>query len=285
MTGGIYAQAPTHLAVGRTEELITLVLFAVGAIAGTWLVLHHTRGRELAYRTLVLAGSAVCIVFEPVIDRTGGIWYADKGHNISLPEMWGIHVGVHMVLAYYVFLGVVTLLVVDQLKQGLDARRIRNLYGAILVLAAVLEMPVLFLTHVYTYYGSNQPFYSSSWLPEPLWYPFVNATLPFAMAAVVMTPMALGRRWHMWLLPVLMPMGLFAMYLAPSWPVLTALNSTGSLAAAYVGAVATVAISLLSVHLLGIGLPRLAQAAADPESEAPTEPRTTSEPVGQLVVH
>jgi hypothetical protein len=268
MTDAIYAQAPTHLAVGQTEELITLTLFAFGAIVGTWLVLRGRRGRALIYRLLVLLGSAVCIVFEPVIDRTGGIWYADRGHNISLPELWGIHVGVHMVLAYYVFLGVVTLLVVDGLKRGLHARRIWQLYGAIIVLAVALEMPVLFLTHVYTYYGTNQPFFSGSWLPEPLWYPFVNATLPFSMAAVVMAPTALGRRWHLWLLPILMPMGLFAIYLAPSFPVLTALNSTGSLAAGYVGAVITIAWSLLVVHLLTIGLPRLAAATSEQPQRA-----------------
>jgi hypothetical protein len=267
MTGAIFAQAPTRLAVGETEELITLALFAAGAIAGTWFVLRGRRGRALAFRALVLLGSAVCIVFEPLIDRTGGIWYADKSHNISLPEMWGVHVGVHMVLAYYVFLGVVTLLVVDALKRGLGARRIWALYGAIIVVALALEMPVLFLTHVYTYYGTNQPFFSSSWLPEPLWYPFVNATLPFSMAAVVMAPTALGRRWHIWLLPILMPMGLFAIYLAPAFPVLTALNSTGSLAAGYVGAVITMLFSLLTVHLLSIGLPKLA--AVGPEQPEP----------------
>lgn len=267
----IFDEAPTHLAVGQTEELITLALFAVGAIAGTWFVLRGRRGHALAYRSLVLLGSAVCIVFEPVIDRTGGIWYADRGHNISLPEMWGIHVGVHMVLAYYVFLGVVTLLVVDALKRGsLTARRIWTLYGGIIVLALALEMPVLFLTHVYTYYGTNQPFFSGSWLPEPLWYPFVNATLPFSMAAVVMAPTALGRRWHMWLLPILMPMGLFAIYLAPAFPVLTALNSTGSLAAGYVGAVITIAFSLLTVHLMSLGLPKLAAVASE-------EPETVRE--------
>jgi hypothetical protein len=273
MADAIYAQAPTHLAVGQTEEIIVLALFAVGAIAGTWFALRGRRGRGLAYRSLVLVGSAVCIVFEPVIDRTGGIWYADKGHNVSLPELWGIHVGVHMVLAYYVFLGVVTLLVVDALQRGLNARRIWQLYGAIIVVALALEMPVLFLTHVYTYYGSNQPLFNSSWLPEPLWYPFVNATLPFSMAAIVMAPAALGRRWHIWLLPILMPMGLFAIYLAPAFPVLTALNSTGSLAAGYVGAAITIAFSLLAVHLLSIGLPKLATA----QSERP-------EPVRELVM-
>lgn len=256
----LFDQAPVDLAVGGTEEFVTLALFVVGTVVGTVYALIGRHGQELAFRLLVLVGSVVCIFFEPALDHAGGIWYAAHGHNISLPAMWGVKVGVHMVLAYYIFLGVVTLIVVDRLRAGINGRGLWRMYAVVLVLAIVLELPVLFLTDVYTYYGDSQPFFSRHYWPLPLWYPVVNATLPFAMAAVVMLPLSTRRRWHVPLLPVLMPTGLFAIYFAEAWPVLTALNSDVPRGVTYFGATVTMGLALFCMHLLGLGLPRLADA-------------------------
>lgn len=259
LASDLFDQAPVDLAVGTVEERVIVGLFLAAAIAGTILVLKGRRGTDRTFVLLTLLGSAVCILFEPALAHAGGFWYADKNQHFHLPRMWGISVGLHMLFAYYVFLGVTALLVVNYVRRGATSRQLWRLYGAIFVLGVILELPVLWFTNVYTYYGQNQPYFDAKLWPLPLWYPVINASLPLAMATVVMLAGLTGQRRDIYLIPVLMPMGLYATYSAEAWPVLAVLNSTDSKPAAWIAGAVTMAFALLATKFFATSLPRLAR--------------------------
>lgn len=259
-----FADHPVNLAVGAAAEFTVAGLLLLAAITGTVLVVRGVRGWELRFTALVLLGSALCIVFEPALDAVGGVWFATVNQQLGLPQMWGVKVGLHMLFAYYVFLGVTVVAIVRYVRGGADEVELWRLYAVLIVLAAVLELPILYLTNIYTYYGVHPFFFR--WLPLPLWVPVVNATLPFCMASICLLLGSTGRRMHLWLIPIVMPAGLFAIYFAEAWPVLTALNSEVSAGVARVGGLATIALALLMMHFQSLALPRLARSFALPES-------------------
>ena len=261
------SDTPTDLRVGNFEEFFVFGLVLVVAIVSTAYLLRGLRGWDLRFHLLVLLGSALCIFFEPALASVGGFWYATVGQNLGLIQLWGVTVGAHMLVLYYVFLGVTTLFIVRYVRRGATGRDLFRLYGVIVVLAIVLELPILFLTDIYTYYGANQPFFDSDWFPLPLWYPVLNGTLPFCMATLAMLVGSSGRPWHLYLIPVLMPAYLFGIYFAMGWPALTVINTDVSQGVAYLGGLGTMALSVLMMHFQSIALPRLARTFELPEEE------------------
>jgi len=259
------SDAPVDLRVGDFEEFFVFGMALLVAIVSTAILLRGRRGWDLRFHLLVLAGSALCIVFEPALASVGGFWYATVGQNLGLIQLWGVTVGAHMLVLYYVFLGVTALFIVRYVRQGASDGDLFRLYGAIVALAIVLELPILFLTDVYTYYGANQPFFDSDWFPLPLWYPVLNGTLPFCMAMLAMLIASSGERWHLWLIPVLMPAYLFGIYFAMGWPALTVINTDVSKGVAYIGGLGTMGLSVLMMHFQSVALPRLARTFKLPE--------------------
>jgi hypothetical protein len=261
----LFADHPVNLAVGTTAEFTVAGLLLLVAIAGTVFVVRGVRGWELRFTALMLLGSALCIVFEPALDAVGGVWFATVNQHLGLPRMWGVKVGLHMLFAYYVFLGVTAVAITRYVRGGAGERELWRLYAVLIVLATALELPILYFTTIYTYYGVNQPFFLHSWLPLPLWVPVVNATLPFCMASIGLLLGSTGWRMHLWLIPIVMPASLFAIYFAQAWPVLTVLNSHVGTGVAHVCGVGTVALALLMMHFQSLALPRLAKSFALPD--------------------
>jgi hypothetical protein len=263
------ADAPIHLRVGTFEEFFITALLLVVALALTPLVLRGTRGADRSLYGLVLVGAALCIVFEPFIDRLGGIWYAKVNQHLGVIQLWGVRPGAHMLIAYYLFLGVAAVAIVRYVRNGAGERELWRLYGMVFVLAVVLEAPILWVSNVYAYYGHNQPFFNKTYWPLPLWYPVVNATLPFCIAAFALLLSASERRWHRSLIPVVMPSYLFAIYVAQAWPVLTAMNTKVDKWVAYVGGIGTMALALIAARVVTQALPRLARRGAPVPGPAP----------------
>jgi hypothetical protein len=259
------ADAPVDLRVGTVEEFSVAALLLVVAVATTVLVLRGTSSDERRWFGLFLVGSAFCIAFEPALASVGGFWYATVGQKLGLMTFWGVTPGIHMLFAYYIFLGVAAVWIVRHLRSmQMATNDVWRLYAKVFVLAVVLELPVLYFTNIYTYYGVNQPFFDKVWFPLPLWYPVLNATLPFCMAAFALMIGQTGHRWHLILMPFVMPAYLFAVYFAQAWPVLTAMNSSAQMWVGYVGGIGTMALSLIAMHFLSLALPRLARSAALP---------------------
>ncbi len=239
---------PSGMIVNPTAQwIITAVQFLAAIIVTVW-VTRGQRGRELQMRLLVLVGGGLSVFFEPFGDRLGMIWHASIG-QWTLLHMYGHYVPVWMFATYYWYVGAQTLFVLKRIRGGAASAELWRLYWIFLAMDAVLELPMLWVTDIYTYFG-NQPFWWPPYLPLPAWYLVLNALLPLAAARAVSYLLSFNRDGYLWFIPVAIPMSLFAVYGATAWPVWAALNSDVGTIGSYVGGVATIALGIFAAHLL-----------------------------------
>ncbi len=239
---------PTELAVNPVAQwVITAIQFAAAVIATLW-ILRGQSGQEWRLRLLVLVGGGLSVLFEPFADRMGMIWHAAVG-QWTLLHQYGHSVPVWMGATYYWFCGGQTLFVVQKIRAGADAAQLWKLYWVFLAMDAVLEIPILWITDIYTYFG-NQPFWWPPLFPLPAWYLVLNALLPLAAARAVMLLLGLAKPWYLWLIPAAIPMSVFAIYGATAWPMWAALNSEAGSGVSYVAGTLTILLGLISAHQL-----------------------------------
>jgi len=238
---------PTGMIVNPTAQwVITSIQFIAAAIVTLW-VISRNEG-DLRVRWLVLLGGGMSVLFEPLGDRLGFIWHARVG-QWTLLHMYGHFVPIWMLPAYYWFCGGQTLFAFLRIRRGATARDLWRLYWIFLGMDAVLELPLLYVSDIYTYFG-NQPFWWPPYFPLPGWYFFLNALLPLAAARAVAYLLSLNRPAYVWLIPVIIPMSLFATYGATAWPVWAALNSDVSRSVMNACGALTIALGLFLAALL-----------------------------------
>jgi hypothetical protein len=229
------------------QWLFTVVHFAVAAGVTVW-VLRRWRGAQARLALLVLAGGGLSVLAEPLLDRLGMIWHASVG-QWTLLVMYGHHIPLWMLPVYYWFIGGQTLLVVQRVRAGARIADLWRLYGLFCVMDFLLELPILYIGGVYTYFG-NQPFWSKTWFPLPGWYAALNGLLPLAAVVAVLLLLSLKGRGHVWSIPLAIPMAIFAVYAATAWPVWAALNSNTGRAVGDLCGALTIALGVYTAHLL-----------------------------------
>lgn len=234
--------------VNPTAQWIITGIQFLAAITVTVWVTRGQRGRELQMRVLVLIGGGLSVFFEPFGDRLGMIWHASIG-QWTLLHMYGHYVPVWMLATYYWYVGAQTLFVIRRIRGGAPSAELWRLYWIFIAMDAVLELPTLWVTDVYTYFG-NQPFWWPPYVPLPAWYLVLNGLLPLAAARAVTYLLSFNRDGYLWFIPVAIPMSLFAVYGATAWPVWAALNSDVGTTGSYGGGVATIALGVFAAHLL-----------------------------------
>jgi hypothetical protein len=238
---------PAGMIVNPTAQwVITSIQFIAAAIVTVW-VIHRSAG-DLRVRLLVLLGGGMSVLFEPLGDRLGFIWHASVG-QWTLLHMYGHFVPIWMLAAYYWYCGGQTLYAVLQIRRGATSGELWRLYWIFFGMDAVLELPLLYVSDIYTYFG-NQPFWWPPYFPLPGWYFFLNALLPLAAARAVTYLLDLDRPRYLWLIPVIIPMSLFATYGATAWPVWAALNSDVSPPVMTASGTLTIALGLFVAALL-----------------------------------
>jgi hypothetical protein len=229
------------------QWIITGIQFVAAALVTVW-VMHGRRAADLRVGLLVLIGGGLSVFFEPLGDRLGMIWHAGVG-QWTLLHMYGHFVPVWMLAAYYWYCGGQTLFVVRKIQGGASPAELWRLYWIFLAMDAVLELPLLYVSDIYTYFG-NQPFWWPPYFPLPGWYFILNALLPLAAGRAVAHLLSLNRPNYVWLIPIVVPMSLFATYGATAWPVWAALNSDASVAMTYLCGAATIGLGLFVAQLL-----------------------------------
>ena len=274
------SDAPVDMVMSSAAQwLFTIVHFAVAIGVTVW-VLRHWKGAQARLGLLVLIGGGLSVLAEPFFDRLGMIWHASVG-QWTLLVMYGHHLPLWMLPVYYWFIGGQTLLVVQRLRSGARARDLWRLYGLFCVMDFLLELPILYIGGVYTYFG-NQPFWSHTWFPLPGWYVMLNGLLPLAAAGAVMLLLSFKGRGHLWSIPLAIPMAIFAVYAATAWPVWAALNSDVSRAVSYLCGALTIALGAFTARVLITALTRGAPVEVTVPARQHTDERRA--PAPQAVV-
>ena len=148
-------------------------------------------------------------------------------------------------LAYAWFLGGMSFLVYDRMTKGITTKGLWKLYGILVVVECILEIPGLNIG-AFTYYG-NQPFVLFKF---PVWWAFVNAAAPMVAGAMVY-------RMLPYIKPVLRPVTIYSVCLSntlvmggSAMPLFFALNTQASLLVTHLVGTLTIATACYFVYMV-----------------------------------
>lgn len=239
---------PATGAMDPTYQLIfTWVLWGICAVVVLF-ALNHSRRTGTAIALLCLAGGALCVLWEPIVDVMGLCWFWRAG-NHPLFELFGRPIPNWMLPVYTAYVGGQTFYTVTRLDKGETVRGVFKLYLIYMVVNLLLEEPPLHFG-LYTYYGV-QPLQPGL---LPLWWTAVNGAMPIIAAALVYRLKPLLTGWKQLLIVLLVPMGDGLANAAAGWPTWIALNSSDQYWVTTVAALCTFALSALAIWIVALSV-------------------------------
>lgn len=280
------SNAPVQMVVDPTWQWVFGVLhFSVAAAV----VFFAARGpvrqrdwRELAFRmTILFSGALGAVVFEGAVDRAINLWYAEHG-AWPLMQLWGVHVPLWVAPVYLWFIGGGSLWIIQRIRAGSRPRDYLIIFASIAVADLLLEVPIIKIAKLYTYYGDNQPFFSQQWFPLPLWLIVTNRLFDLVPALLVVLLMSFRSKWVIAAIPVVMFGSMYVSYAFVVWPTIAALHSGASLLQSHLAATYTILVGLAATFAGAHLAPRMQNLMAHHDlaaRRAAAEPARPSEPV------
>jgi hypothetical protein len=253
--------APTQLTVDIAWQWIFGISHIVIALAVIYVAARRpVRERdwaELRFRALVLVGGALgAILFEGVGDRATNLWYAVPG-QWRMVALMGVHVPLWLLPVYLWLGGGFPLWFISKMRSGAPVSAYYRIVGSWVLANIALEVPILRLAKLYTYYGPTQPLFNHTWFPVPAWVLTTNAFLVLLPALLVMSVMSVGRRGVEWTIPLVIPAAFYMCYAGVAFPTLVAMQGGMSKTATTIAAVLTMALGCVAV-CVGVNVaPRL----------------------------
>lgn len=252
-----------------------LLLTPLVGLAG-WCVLRYRRERD-PVPLLCLAGGAVCVLFEPIVDILGLCWYPRQGQWM-LFETLGRPIPVGVLFGYMWAFGGLTAVSYTLVRQKGSAA-LGRLYPLFIAVSIPFEL-IANHTGYYVYYG-HQPLQILDW---PAWWGPVNFAVPITAAVLIhrLRPVLTGPR--ILAVALLVPMADGAVNGATAWPVWSALNAPGlSTVIVQLAGALTVALAVLLVWLVtrpgaaapATGVPLSRPSATDERRSAAGSPAGT----------
>lgn len=258
--------APVALTMPAGWEAVYTAAVLVAFVAMSANAVRLWRADRDGLPLLLMAGGALCVFLEPMVDVLGLCWYP-RGSGLELFELMGRPIPFLVLPGYTFFMGGLTVIALHTLRTR-GATGLLRLYP----LMILLELPFEILanhTGVYTYYG-QQPLRVGDF---PLWWLFVNTMVP-VVAAVVLRPL---RRWLTGSVAALVVVPLLpavdaGVNAALAWPTWTVLNSDVPMAVTQLAGLATCALAVGSLLLLVRGLQHFGLADPDPDADPVPDP-------------
>jgi hypothetical protein len=225
------------------QVFYTVLLFVPLVGLGAYCLHRYTKDRD-PVPLLCLAGGAVCVLFEPIVDILGLCWYPRDG-QWTLFETLGRPIPVGVLFGYMWAFGGLTAVAYTVLRQkGRPA--LWRLYPWFIGVSIPFEL-IANHTGYYVYYG-NQPLRILQW---PAWWGPVNFAVPIVAAIMIDRFRRHLPGLRMLALAFLLPMADGGVNGATAWPVWSALNSPGlSTAVVQLAGVLTVSLAVLLVWLV-----------------------------------
>jgi hypothetical protein len=267
--------APVSMVVDPMWQWIFGVLhFGVAALVVYFAArgpLGQRNWRELAFRmTILFSGALGAVVFEGAVDRAGKLWYAEHG-AWPLMTLWGVHVPLWVAPVYLWFIGGGSLWIIQRIRAGSRPRDYLVIFGGIAVADLLLEVPIIKIAKLYTYYGDNQPFFSQQWFPLPLWFITTNRLFDLVPAMLIVLLMSFRSKWVIAAIPVVMFGSMYVSYAFVVWPTVAALHSGASPLQAHLAATYTIVVGLAATYAGAQIAPKMQHLMAhhDPAARAP----------------
>jgi hypothetical protein len=235
---------PPAGAMPQGWQVAYTVFLAVPLVGLAGWCLHQWRKERDPVPLLCLAGGAVCVLFEPIVDVLGLCWYPRQGQWM-LFETLGRPIPVGVLFGYMWAFGGLSAVAYRVLRdKGPGA--LAKLYPIFIAVSIPFEL-IANHTGYYVYYG-HQPLRILEW---PAWWGPVNFAVPVVAAVMLVRfrPLLAGPR--LLVAASFLPMADGAVNGATAWPVWSALNSPGLPAVVVQAAgLASVGLAVLVVWLV-----------------------------------
>lgn len=266
-----FVTMPIHPSQDARLAVYTVLMAAItGGLVSWWALSRGERRRGLAL-PLLLAGGAISVVCEPLLDNVVLFWYPPH-QDLGAFHAFGRTVPICVVIGYAWFCGGLPYFAARWFERGITVRGVWGIAAAVYVVDFVAIGLTSWL-HIAGFYG-GQPFNVAGY---PLWWGAVDVVIVIAGGAVIraLTPWLRGGSQLVYAAVPLIVVG--AAGGAVAAPVSVALNSQWSSLGKAVAALITLAIGAAIVQLvtLFVAIPR-PQASRAPEPEPVPEPAPTA---------
>lgn len=214
---GPLPQPPAGAMPEGWQVFYTVLLLVPLVGLGAYCLHRYAKDRD-PVPLLCLAGGAMCVLFEPIVDILGLCWYPREG-QWQLFETLGRPIPVGVLFGYMWAFGGLTAVAYTVLRQkGRPA--LWRLYPLFIGVSIPFEL-IANHTGYYVYYG-KQPLRILEW---PAWWGPVNFAVPIVAAVMIdrFRPHLTGPRTLA--LAFLLPMADGGVHGATAWPVWSALNA------------------------------------------------------------
>ncbi|MBR9908730.1 MAG: hypothetical protein GYB33_00070 [Gammaproteobacteria bacterium] len=215
-----YTQPPAELIMPAMPQLVTTVIYGIGALVFVIYALRLCARHKSAMPVYFILGALLSIYFEPVVDLLGNAVHPQIGqYNIVTsnghPVPWAVFVG------YVWYFAAPLLLCYDQFKsQQLSPSFVWKVFAGVVVGAAIVEqIPLYFGTWVYYGYQSIKIGFI------PVWWVFANTAAVLVPFLIIYKLFPVLKGWRQLLVIVLIPSGAFMGHSAVGWPMYNALGT------------------------------------------------------------
>lgn len=204
-------------------------------------------------------GGGLAYLAEPLVNVLGLVWFPPNGIQ-AVWESIGRPVPLFGFLAYAWFLGGMAVLVYDRMTKGITMLGLWKLYGILVIVECLLEIPGLNIG-AFTYYGP-QPYVLFKF---PVWFAFCNAAGPMVAGALVYRMLPHIKSYLQPITIYAVPFSNAAVMFAAGLPLYFFMNRSASLAVTHIAGAVTIATACFFVYMV-----TLAAGKDSPARTAPT---------------
>lgn len=234
--------------VSATTQAIAGAIFGFGLLL-TLIYAARTarRVRDVYPFALVLGGGLLCFG-EPFVDVLGHCMFPvdDVAPYI---DTFGRQIPLYMAPVYFFYFGASFVWTFNRLTRGVTMRKWWQGYAGLAAFGLCFE-PIPIALGWWTYYGDNQPV---RFVNVPMWWGFTNTAADIVTAALMfhlVRRLRLTGARSLVLVP-LVPVAFLGVHTMMAFPIYTALNSTTNLVYTNAALVATIALAVGSIRVVG----------------------------------
>lgn len=224
-----------------------IAVLAVAAAIAVVAVVRTALKERRAIPVLVLVGTLLCVVYEPIGDRMVLAYYPEQG-QITWVTLFDRGIPLFIGLMYLAYIPPFFLVFEALRRRGFTARTWWALWAGSILAIEVIELAVMRFGSAWVYYGPQRTVIADL----PVWTPFTYVSFLFVIAAGVQTlATRLPARWHWTIVPAV-PSLLAVAHMTASLPGALALYRTEDPSLILAGAVA----SMITATLIAAALAR-----------------------------
>lgn len=242
----LFSQAPWDAVMPAGIQMVFTVISVVLFGLALWFVLKENRRRGDYIALYAFLGGGLISVYEPLGDTLAAVYYPMQG-QIVWHEFFGRGTPVFIGVLYFWYMSIPAITFLRQTEKGITRRSLWGEYLFTVALAIGIELVGVNL-NAWIYYGP-QPFL---FYGVPLWCPVTYSgflvTISLGLHAMATR---LDRRHH-WLVILGVPAFMAGGHLFVSLPASLALYSTNDPLWLWLGASASIGLSLLLVHVTAV---------------------------------